>query len=70
VKGRIEKMDASLSMEKQRELLQKKLDEDLQTEQTLELQINQEFEELKHVEISLEKELVQRHSAKQLCVKH
>jgi hypothetical protein len=70
VKGRKEKMDASLQIEKKRKLLQKKLDEDLQTEHALELQINQEFEELKHVEISLERRLAQKHSAKQLCVKH
>ena len=63
-------MNASLSIEKKHKLLQKKLDADLQTEHTLELQINQEFEELKQVEISLERRSEQKHSAKQLCVKH
>jgi hypothetical protein len=51
-------------------LLQKKLDEDLQVEHALELQINQEFEELKHLEVSLERRLAQTHSAKQLSVNH
>jgi hypothetical protein len=63
-------MNANLSMEKKRDLLQKKLDEDLQIEHALELQINQEFEELKHLEVSLEKRLEQTHSARQLSVKH
>ncbi len=57
-------------MEKKRDLLQKKLDDDLQEEHALELQINQEFEELKHVEVSLERGLEQKHAAKQLSVKH
>ena len=63
-------MNASLSIEKKHKLLQKKLDADLQTEHALELQINQEFEELKQVEISLERRSEQKHSAQQLCVKH
>jgi hypothetical protein len=63
-------MTVHLSIEKKRDLVQKKLDEDLQVEHALELQINQEFEELKHLEVSLEKRLEQKHSAKQLNVKH
>jgi hypothetical protein len=63
-------MNAHLSMEKKRNLLEKKLDEDLQMEHDLELQINQEFEELKHLEVSLERRLAQRHLARQLSVKH
>jgi hypothetical protein len=63
-------MNALLSIEKKRDLLQKKLDEDLRIEHTLELQINREFEELKHVEVSLEMRLAQKHSEKQLNVKH
>jgi len=63
-------MNVNLSMEKKRDLLQKKLDEDLQIEHALTLQISQEFEELKHLEVSLEKRLEQAHSARQLSVKH
>jgi hypothetical protein len=51
-------------------LLQKKLEENLQIEHALKRQISQEFEELKHLEVSLEKRLEQNHSAKQLNVKH
>ena len=57
-------------MKKKRDLLQKKLDEDLQEEHALELQINKEFEELKHIEVSLEKRLEQQHSARQLSIEH
>ena len=63
-------MNALLSIEKKRDLLQKKLDADLQIEHALELQINQEFEELKHVEVSLERRLAQKHSARRLRIKH
>jgi hypothetical protein len=63
-------MNTSLPVEKKRDLLQKKLDEDLQNEHALELRINQEYEELKHIEVSLERRLEQQHSAKQLSVKH
>jgi hypothetical protein len=63
-------MNALLSIEKKRDLLQKKLDADLQIEHALELQINQEFEELKHVEVSLERRLAQKHSVRRLRVKH
>jgi len=63
-------MNPNLSIEKKLDLLQKKLDEDLRIEYALEFQINQEFEELKHLEVSLEKRLEQKHSAKQLSVEH
>jgi hypothetical protein len=63
-------MSEHLSTEKKLDLLQKKLDEDLQIESALERQINQEFEELKHVEVSLERRLEQNRLAKQLSVKH
>ena len=63
-------MNALLSIEKKRDLLQKKLDADLQIEHALELQINEEFEELKHVEVSLERRLAQKHSARRLRIKH
>ena len=63
-------MNANLSIEKKLDLLQKKLDEDLRIEYALEFQINQEFEELKHLEISLERRLEQTHSTRQLSVKH
>jgi hypothetical protein len=65
-----EKLGTHLSMEKKRDLLQKKLDEDLQIENVMQLQISQEFEELKHLEVSLEKRLEQKHSTEQLSVKH
>ena len=63
-------MKADLSVEQKRALLQKKLDKDLQNEHVLELRINQEFEDLKHLEVSLERQLVQEHLAKQFSVKH
>lgn len=63
-------MNAHLSTEEKRDLLEKKLNEDLQVENALKLQINQEFEELKHLEVSLERRLEQKHSAKHLSVKH
>jgi hypothetical protein len=59
-----------LSIEKKRDVLQKKLDEDVQIENAMKLQINQEFEELKHLEVSLERLLAQKRSAKQLNIKH
>ena len=68
--GSEEKLNADFSIEKKRDLLQKKLDGDLQIENAMQLQINQEFEELKHLEVSLEKRLEQKHSAKQLSVEH
>jgi hypothetical protein len=63
-------MNVYLSTEKKLDLLQKKLNEDLQIELALKCQINQEFEELKHLEVSLERRLELKHLAKQLSVKH
>ena len=63
-------MNGLLLIEKKRDLLQKKLDADLQVENAMKLQINQEFEELKHIEVSLEKLLEQKRSAEQLNIKH
>ena len=63
-------MNVHLSTEKKLHLLQKKLDEDLQIERALKRQISQEFEELKHLEVSLERRLEQNHSAKQLNIEH
>jgi hypothetical protein len=63
-------MKADLSVEQKRDLLQKKIDKDLQNEYSLELRINKEFEDLKHLEVSLERQLEHDHSAKQLNVKH
>ena len=63
-------MNARLSIEKKRDSLEKKLSEDLQTEHDLQLQINEEFEELKHIEVSLERRLAQKHSEEQLNVEH
>ena len=42
-------MNVCFSTEKKLDLLHKKLDEDLQIERALKRQINQEFEELKHL---------------------
>jgi hypothetical protein len=64
VKGSEEELNGFLSMEKKRDLLQKKLDEDLQVETAMKLQINREFEELKHLEVSLERLLAK------LSIKH
>jgi hypothetical protein len=63
-------MSGHLSTEKKLDLLQKKLDEDLQVERALKRQINQEFEELKHLEVSWERRLEQNHSARQLSIEH
>jgi len=63
-------MNKHLLTEKKLDLLHKKLNEDLQIENALERQISQEFEELKHLEVSLERRLEQKHSAKQLSIKH
>jgi hypothetical protein len=63
-------MNGLLSIEKKRDLLQKKLDLDLQVEKAVKLQINREFEELKHLEVSLERLLEQKRSAKQLDIRH
>jgi hypothetical protein len=63
-------MNARLSIEKKRDSLEKKLSEDLQTEHDLKVQINKEFEALKHVEVSLERRLAQKHSEEQLNVEH
>ena len=63
-------MNAQLSIKKKRDLIEKKLDEDLQTEHDLKLQINQEFKELKYVEVSLEKRLAEKHLQEPLNVEH
>ena len=63
-------MNTHLAMEKKRSLLEKKLDKDLQMEHDLKLQINQEFEELKHVEVSLERRLAEKHLQEPVNVEH
>jgi hypothetical protein len=63
-------MNAQLSLEKRHDLLQNRLHENLQKKYTLELRINQEFEELKRLEISLEKHSEQQHPVKQISVEH
>jgi hypothetical protein len=70
VKGSKGKLNGLLSIEKKRDLLQKKLDLDLQVETAMKLQINREFEELKHLEVSLERLLEQKRSAEQLEIRH
>jgi hypothetical protein len=63
-------MNEQLSLEKRRDLLQNRLYENLQKKHALELRINHEFEELKSLEISLEKHSDQRHAVKQIGVEH
>ena len=63
-------MNGHLSVEKRRDLLEKKLHEDLQVENVLKLRINQEFEELKQLEVFLERLLERNHAAKHLSVEH
>jgi hypothetical protein len=48
-------MDACLPLKKKQELLKNRLNKNLQKKHVLELRINQQFEKLKKVEISLEK---------------
>jgi hypothetical protein len=57
-------------MERRRDSLQKKIDEDLNAENAFKIMINREFEELKHLEVELEKYLELSHSTKMLRVKH
>jgi hypothetical protein len=52
-----EKMSALLRLEEKHDLLKNELAENLQKKHDLELQISQEFEELKGLEISLEKRM-------------
>lgn len=63
-------MNAQLSLEKRHDLLQIRLHENLQKKHSLEFRINQEFEELKRLEISLEKRSEQQHAVKQMSVEH
>jgi hypothetical protein len=63
-------MNGLVSIEKERDLLQKKLDLDLQIENALKLKINREFEELKHLEVSLERILERKRSAEQIEIRH
>jgi hypothetical protein len=65
-----EKMSGLMVMEKKRDLLQKKLDLDLLAENAMKLQINREFEELKHLEVLLERLLERKRSAEQLEIRH
>jgi hypothetical protein len=48
-------MNGQLPLEEKHDLLKNGLNENLQKKHALELQINQQFEELKKLEISLEK---------------
>jgi hypothetical protein len=48
-------MNTHLSLEEKRELPKNRLDENLQKKRAMELQTNQQFENLKKSEISLEK---------------
>jgi hypothetical protein len=48
-------MNAQLALEEKRNSLKNGLNENLQKRHALELQINQQFEELRKLEISLEK---------------
>jgi len=70
VDGSEVKMSGLMMMEKKRDLLQKKLDLDLHMENAMKLKINREFEELKHLEVSLERLLEQKLSAEQFEIRH
>ncbi len=48
-------MNAQLALEEKHDLLKNRLNQSLQKRRALELRISQEFEELKKLEISLEK---------------
>jgi hypothetical protein len=48
-------MNTQLSLEEKHEFLKNRLNENLQKKHALELQISQQFEKLKKLEISLEK---------------
>jgi hypothetical protein len=48
-------MDSQLLLEEKHDSLQKRLDENLRRKHVLEFRINQEFEELKRLEVLLEK---------------
>jgi hypothetical protein len=48
-------MNAQLPLEEKHDLLKSGLDENLQKKHALELRISEQFEELKRLEISLEK---------------
>jgi hypothetical protein len=52
------------------DLLQNRLQENLEKKHALELRINQESEELKRLKISLERRLKQQRATQQMSVKH
>jgi len=70
VNGSEGKMSGLMVMEKKRDLLQKKLDLDLHVVNAMKLKINREFEELKLLEVSLERLLEQKRSAELLEIRH
>lgn len=63
-------MNAQLPLEKKRDLLQNRLYANLEKKHALEFRINQEFEELKRLEISLEKRFEQGRATQQMSDKH
>jgi hypothetical protein len=63
-------MDAQSPLEKKLDLLQNRLYENLEKKHALKLRINQEFEELKRLEISLEKRFEQKRATQQISGKH
>jgi hypothetical protein len=58
-------MNPQLLLEKEHDSLKKRLEENVQKKHALEFRINQEFEELKQLEVLLEKTYEQNPSAKQ-----
>jgi hypothetical protein len=58
-------MNPQLLLEKKHDSLKKRLEENVQKKHALEFRINQEFEELKQLEVLLEKTFEQNPSAKQ-----
>ena len=58
-------MNPQLLLEKKHDSLKKILEENVQKKHALEFRINKEFEELKQLEVLLEKSFEQKPSAKQ-----
>jgi hypothetical protein len=58
-------MNPQLLLEKKHDSLKKRLEENVNKKHALEFRINQEFEELKQLEVLLEKSFEQNPSAKQ-----
>jgi hypothetical protein len=64
------KNECTITIGKKCDLLKNRLQENLEKKHALELRINQEFEDLKRLEISLEKRFEQQRATLQMSVKH